>query len=72
MSNQPGEVDPTPKDEIRKRTASLKALMAVQEIAFCLIMQNADLFYFTEGSPCFSSRGASTGPRRRAPFLLLP
>ncbi len=47
MSNQPGEVDPTPKDEIRKRTASLKALMAVQEIAFCLIMQNADLFYFT-------------------------
>ena len=47
MLSQLGAGEPTPGEEILERIASLKAPMASSGIDFCLIMQNADLFYFT-------------------------
>ncbi len=39
--------EPTPKEEVFRRIANLKAAMADSEIDFCVIMQSVDLFYLT-------------------------
>jgi Xaa-Pro aminopeptidase len=47
MLPQPGIDNLTPAAEIAARLAGLRRLMAESEIDFCVIMQHADLFYFT-------------------------
>jgi Xaa-Pro aminopeptidase len=47
MSEQLGAGSPTPKEEILRRIDGLKRLMAGSGIDFCVIMQHADLFYYT-------------------------
>jgi Xaa-Pro dipeptidase len=47
MSKYPGEGNHTPKEELLARIAALKSAMVPVGIDFALIMQNADLFYFT-------------------------
>ncbi len=47
MSPQLRVDNPTPAEEITARIAALRDLMARSGIAFCVIMQHVDLFYFT-------------------------
>ncbi len=47
MSPQRRVDNPTPTEEIAARIAALRGLMAGSGIAFCVIMQHVDLFYFT-------------------------
>lgn len=69
--------DYTPKEELLQRINGLKEKMAEAGIAFSVIMQNADLFYFSgtiqkgvmvvpaDGDPFLSWRGVSRGCMRR-------
>lgn len=47
MLQQLGAFDPVSKEELIRRIDGLKAMMAEQGIDFAVIMQNADMFYFT-------------------------
>ena len=37
----------TPKEELERRCLALQALMSAEELDAVIIVQNADLFYFT-------------------------
>ncbi len=83
MSNQPGANDSTPGEECLRRVSNLKKLMAEEGIAFCLIMQNADLFYFAgsvqkgvlvvplEGEPIFFVQRSVDRARAESPFPVI-
>lgn len=47
MLTQLGACEFTPKEELLRRIGKLKAAMAASGVDFALIMQNADLLYFT-------------------------
>ncbi|EFK09381.1 transcriptional regulator, MarR family [delta proteobacterium NaphS2] len=47
MSQQNDDFDLARKEELDRRSNSFKVMMAEQDINFAIIMQNADIFYFT-------------------------
>jgi Xaa-Pro aminopeptidase len=83
MLNQLGAGDPTPGEECLQRVSNLKDLMAREGIAFCLIMQNADLFYFAgsvqkgvlvvplEGAPLFFVQRSVDRAQAESPFRVI-
>ena len=83
MLNQLGEGEATPGEEVLQRVSNLKGLMAREGIAFCLIMQNADLFYFAgsvqkgvlvvplEGVPLFFVQRSVDRARSESPFQVI-
>ena len=83
MLNQLGAGEPTPASEVLQRVSNLKELMAGEGIAFCLIMQNADLFYFAgsvqkgvlvvplDGEPLFFVQRSVDRARTECPFPVI-
>jgi Xaa-Pro dipeptidase len=83
MSRCPGEGNLTPKAEILARIAALKSAMAPVGIDFALIMQNADLFYFTgsiqkgilvvplDGEPLFLVQRSLDRAREESPLEII-
>lgn len=76
--------DLTPREEVLSRIGRLKERMAAKEIAFAIILQHVDLFYFTgtiqkgvlviplEGEPFFFVEKSLARARMETPLEIIP